>query len=175
MHGKRHFNAANVQAHGWLGGARYAMALCPQYGTSLLTVCFNAASCMSGLQAARARLGLGGWGRLVLWMEAWVDDAVHVKVEVVELDAVWVGLRNVHRDLHITQNLCILFNAINYNFWVPACQAWHVLFVELAPRSTHTLLGSGTFAGGGVHVIAYRPCSALELMCHAGQRDATGE
>ena len=41
---------------------------------------------------------LGGWRRAVLGVEARVDDAVHVEVEVIELGAVGVGPGAVHRD-----------------------------------------------------------------------------
>ena len=63
---------------------------------------------------------------LVLWVEAWVNDAIHVQVEVVKLNAVGVGLRRVHRDFHAVDELSMLLNAIDDYFWVSGQRAWNV-------------------------------------------------
>lgn len=42
---------------------------------------------------------------LVLWVTAWVDDAVHVKVEVVKLDVIWIRFCGVHGDLYAIHTL----------------------------------------------------------------------
>ena len=47
---------------------------------------------------------------LVFGMAARVDDAVHVEIEIVILDAVGILLRVVHRDLDAVDNARHLFN-----------------------------------------------------------------
>lgn len=69
-------------------------------------------------QAKTTHLVLCGGRRLVLGVEAGMDDAIHVEVQVVKLHAVWVGLRRVHRDLHISDGLHLLLNAILHHLGV---------------------------------------------------------
>lgn len=56
---------------------------------------------------------------LILWVEAWMDDAVHVQIEVVKLHAIGVGLRRVHWYFNAIDNLGMLLNAIDDDLWVP--------------------------------------------------------
>ena len=52
------------------------------------------------VEDALEHLFLGGWRRAILRVEARVDDAVHVEVQVIELLAVGVGPGAVHGHLH---------------------------------------------------------------------------
>ncbi len=67
-------------------------------------------------------LGLCSWGGPVLRVEARVDDAIHVKVQVVKLDAIWVGCGGVHRDLNPANPLRVVLNHITHNLWIPAAR-----------------------------------------------------
>lgn len=51
-----------------------------------------------------------------------MNDTIHVEVQIVELDAVGIGIADIHRDLHIAHNVCLLFDAVHYNFGVPAAR-----------------------------------------------------
>ncbi len=49
------------------------------------------------LQDSDEHVILGWRSRLIHGVCSWVDGAVHVQVEIVKLDAVWIGLRCVKR------------------------------------------------------------------------------
>ena len=72
---------------------------------------------MAAGSAAGPWLRAGAWrllrlGRLpALGMDARVDDAVHIEVEVVELHPVWVGSREVERG-------GVAFGGVDDNLWV---------------------------------------------------------
>ena len=53
-------------------------------------------------------------GSYVFWMHAWVDNAIHVKVEIVKLNLVWIWLRKVNRNLDaIVLNLFFFENILD--------------------------------------------------------------
>lgn len=58
----------------------------------------------------------------VLGVEARVDDAVHVEVEVVKLDALGVGTRGVHGDGHAVDLLGVLLDDIHNDLGVPVAK-----------------------------------------------------
>ena len=72
-------------------------------------------------------LGLGG--RDVFRVHARVDDAVHIEVQVVKLDAVGVGLRQVHRHRDASHGRGLLLEHVSQDARVlldePSEECWH--------------------------------------------------
>ena len=42
---------------------------------------------------------------LVFWMTAWMDDTVHIQVQIVKFYIIWIWLAGVHRDVDIVNFL----------------------------------------------------------------------
>ena len=89
---------------------------------------------------------LGGGCGAVLWVEAGVDDAIHVQVQAVVLHAVGVGLAGVHRHLHAVD--------------------------DLAAGSARQGGGSGDGAAGEQHGVVVAAAASSE--CRAEPRAAAG-
>jgi hypothetical protein len=65
-------------------------------------------------------LGLGGRGWLVLRMKAGMNDPIHVEVQIIELDTVGIGLRNVNWHFRYSYQLWLFFHAVHHYFRIPA-------------------------------------------------------
>lgn len=55
-------------------------------------------------------------------MSAWMDDAVHIKIEIVELEAIGVGLGEVWVNQHSIHLLREYFNRVHDGFAIFLCK-----------------------------------------------------